>query len=98
MQRVTVQNELIERKKKIGRLLPTEKVDVLNIQLRAGEKVGEHNAPNTVVIVVRKGEVIFNVAGVDHHLTNDDVLVFEPLENHSLEAITDVEIVVLKIH
>ncbi|MER1986444.1 MAG: AraC family ligand binding domain-containing protein [Solibacillus sp.] len=89
---------MIERSKKIGRILLTEKIDVLNIQLRAGETVAEHNVPNTVVVVVRRGEVIFNVEGVDYHLTNEDVLALDPFENHSLEAVTDVEIVVLKIH
>lgn len=98
MQRVTVPNELTEKKKNISRYLTSEKVDVLNIQMRAGETIPTHNAPNVVVVVVRKGEVTFNVEGVDHRLTSDDVMMFEPLENHSLEAHTDVEIVLLKIH
>lgn len=98
MQRVTVPNEIKERSKKISRYLTSEKVDVLNIQMRAGEIIPTHNAPNVVVIVVRKGEVTFTVEDVDYRLTNEDVLVLNPLENHSIEAHTDVEIVVLKIH
>jgi len=98
MQRVTVPNELLEKKKKISRYLTSEKVDVLNIQMRAGEIIPTHNDPNTVVIVVRQGEVTFTVEGTKHRLSDKDVLCFEPLENHSLEAHTDVEIVVLKIH
>lgn len=98
MQRITVPNEILEKNQKISRYLTTEKVDILNIQMRAGETIPAHHVPNVVVIVVRKGEVTFNVEGVDHRLTNDDVLVFDPLEDHSLEAHTDVEIVVLKIH
>ena len=36
--------------------------------------------------------------GENYRLNNDDIIVFEPYENHSLEAHTDVEIVVLKVY
>lgn len=98
MQRFTVPNELLENQKKMSRLLASEKVDIINIQMRAGESIPTHNAKQSAIIIVRKGELIFNVEGTDHVLKDADILQLEPLENHSLEAITDVEVIVLKIH
>jgi len=76
----------------------SEKFDVLNIQMKAGETIPTHHTPHIAVVVVCKGEVTFEVNGENHRLNNDDIIVFEPYENHSLEAHTDVEIVVLKVY
>lgn len=50
-----------------------------------------------LIVTVRSGSVLFNVEGVDTKLTTNDVLVMDPLENHSLTALTDVDIVVTKL-
>ena len=133
MQKVHVENTLQENKKKLGKIVSHEKMDILNIQLPAGETVPAHDAKETVAAweyalnsknepvaivltrqdlpylaktgteakkgayVVRNGEVRFNVDGEDHILTNEDVLIMEPLEKHSLEAITNADIIVMKI-
>lgn len=97
MQKLSVANELLSKNKHIGKLLASESVDILNIQLASGEKIPTHNSPDVAIVIVRKGEVMFNVEGVECPLCAEDLLVFEPLENHSLEAITDVDILVLKI-
>ena len=65
--------------------------------MRAGESIPTHNAPGTVIVTVRSGSVLFNVEGVDTKLTTNDVLVMDPLENHSLTAVTDVDILVTKL-
>ena len=65
--------------------------------MRAGESIPTHNAPGTVIVTVRSGKVLFNVEGVEKTLTTDDVLVMDPLENHSLTAVTDVDIIVTKL-
>ena len=98
MQRFTVPNELSSNVKKMNRLFASEQMDIINIQMRAGEAIPTHNAKQTAVVIVRKGELIFNVEGTDYELKDTDILVLKPLENHSLLAITDVEVVVLKIH
>lgn len=98
MQKIHIENHLIEQAKKVSRIVTHDKMNVLNIQLRAGEQVPEHNAKDIVVINVQKGELKLNVEGVDHLLTNDDFLMMEPLEMHSLEAITDVSVIVMKVH
>ncbi|MEK4426639.1 hypothetical protein [Solibacillus sp. FSL K6-1523] len=98
MQKIHIENQLTEHAKKVSRIVTHDKMDVLNIQLRAGEQIPEHNAKDIVVINVQKGELKLNVEGVDHLLTNDDFLMMEPLEMHSLEAVTDVSVIVMKVH
>lgn len=98
MQKIHIENCLIEQAKKVGRILTHDKMDVLNIQMRAGETVPQHYAKDLVIISVRKGELKLKVEGVEHALTNEDFLMMEPFEMHSLEAITDVSVIVLKVH
>lgn len=69
----------------------------MNIQLRAGERIPEHHADNEVLIIVQFGEVRFLVEGVEEILTQDTILTLKPSEKHSLEAITDARVIVIKL-
>ena len=97
MQTFSIKNELVDTNKKGTRLFGNTDVHVINLQMRAGESIPTHNAPGTVIVTVRSGSVLFNVEGVETTLTTNDVLVMEPLENHSLTAVTDVDIIVTKL-
>ena len=97
MQTFSIKNELVDTNKKGTRLFGNNDVHVINLQMRAGESIPTHNAPGTVIVTVRSGKVLFNVEGVETTLTTDDVLVMDPLENHSLTAVTDVDIIVTKL-
>ncbi len=94
---IQVQAMLKEKKKHIGKLGSIEGADVLNIQLRAGEKIPEHHTDNEVLIIVQFGEVRFIIEGVEEILTQDTILALNPSEKHSLEAITDVRLIVIKL-
>lgn len=97
MKTIRIENILAQQAKKVGKVFSQENMDILTIQLRAGEKIPAHNAKETVVVIVRSGEVRFEVQEKQQILTAEDVLIIEPLDMHSLEAITDVDIVVLKL-
>lgn len=97
MQKLQIANVLAEQEKKMGKVLDHGQFDLLNVQLRAGEEIPAHSAKNTVIIIVRKGDVVFNVEGEDVQLTSEDVLLLEPNEIHGLKAVTDVDIIVIKI-
>ncbi|WP_249662269.1 AraC family ligand binding domain-containing protein, partial [Lysinibacillus fusiformis] len=71
--------------------------DLLNIQLRAGEKIPEHHTDNEVLIIVQFGEVRFIIEGMEEILTQDTILALNPSEKQSLEAITDVRLIVIKL-
>jgi quercetin dioxygenase-like cupin family protein len=98
MHLIQIENVLEEKAKQMGKVHSHEKVDILNIQMRQGEFIPEHNVNNVAVVTVRKGKVRFNVEGVDHLLTAQDVLILDPLEMHSLEALEETEIVVVKVN
>lgn len=88
---------LEEQKKHIGRLLTLDNVNVTNIQLQAGETVPEHHSKREVIIVVRRGAVLFDIEGKEVLLTQENVLHMNPLENHSLLAKEDTDLIVIQV-
>ena len=50
-----------------------------------------------MLIIVQFGEVRFIVEGVEEILTQDTILTLKPSEKHSLEAVTDVRVIVIKL-
>jgi len=72
-------------------------MDMLTIQLQTGQQVPAHNAKETVVVIVRSGEVKFDIEGKEQLLTAEDVLIIEPLEMHNLQAVTNVDLIVMKL-
>lgn len=97
MKLVEVENMLQDKEKSIGKVLAGEFSDIMNIQLRAGEVIPEHNAPFEVIVICRSGEVKFPVEGQELVLNEKSVLLLAPDENHGLEAITDCDLIVIKI-
>ena len=97
MEKIQIANVLAEQIKKVGKAYSRENMDILTIQLQAGQQVPAHNAKETVVVIVRSGEVLFEVEGIEQLLTSEDVLIIEPLEMHSLQAVTDVGLIVMKV-
>lgn len=91
-------NQLEGKNKHIEKALQFEGVQVINIQLKAGEKIPEHHAKENVLIVVRKGKVIFFVEQEKVELINNKLLYMEPYENHRLEAVEDVDLLVIKLN
>lgn len=97
MQLVHVENLLAEKPKVLEKILTGSNCDVMNIQLQKGETVPEHNAPNEVIVVCRKGVVKFPVEGKENTLKENSVILLAPKEKHSLEALEDAELVVIKL-
>ncbi|MEK4698029.1 AraC family ligand binding domain-containing protein [Solibacillus sp. FSL R7-0668] len=96
MEKIRIENVLSEQVKKVGKAYSREKMDMLTIQLQTGQQVPAHNAKETVVVIVRSGEVKFDIEGKEQLLTAEDVLIIEPLEMHSLQAVTNVDLIVMK--
>lgn len=97
MEKIRIENVLSEQVKKVGKAYSREKMDMLTIQLQTGQQVPAHNAKETVVVIVRSGEVKFDIEGKEQLLTAEDVLIIEPLEMHSLQAVTNVDLIVMKL-
>lgn len=88
---------LEEKEKNVSKVIQFDNNNVVNIQLRIGEEIKEHNADANVLIVIRRGKVIFTVEGVEQVVTTNNVLHMNPLEKHALKAVEDSDIVVIKI-
>lgn len=97
MKVISTENQLLEKSKHVGKLLSLGNADIMNIQLKAGEGIPEHDSKREVIIVVRKGVVTFTVEGKDLKLQENDCLHMEPFEKHSLTAIEDTDILVFQI-
>lgn len=97
MKKISNDYVLNEQQKNIQRLITTDQATIVNIQLQQGQTVTEHAVDKEVVIVVRSGEVNFTVEGEIVKLTQQDLLIMEPLEKHALQAITDVELIVIQM-
>lgn len=88
---------LEEKDKYVSKMVQFDNHQVMNIQLRTGEEIKEHDAKENVLIVVRKGNVLFTVDGVEQLVTTGHILHMNPLEKHSLKAVEDSDVVVIKI-
>ena len=89
--------ELEQKAKHIAKLQTLENATIINIQLKKGETIAEHDSSKDVVIVVRSGSVIFDVEGTETVVKPDNMLYMKPFEKHSLLAVEDTDLLVFQI-
>lgn len=97
MEVIDTRSRLAEAPKFVQKVAEIHNVTATTLQLRAGTVYPEHHASVDALIVVRTGIVKFTVEGKEVLLTSDNLLHMKPFEKHKLEALEDVEIIVLKI-
>lgn len=97
MKLINTKSQLSEKQKHVEKIVQVDNAAVMNIQLRAGEEVAEHDANREVFIVVRKGKVRFTVEGEPVDVTPENLLYMAPLERHSLHAVEDSDILVIQV-
>ncbi|MDW0110204.1 AraC family ligand binding domain-containing protein [Sporosarcina aquimarina] len=97
MKMIETPSKLSSKAKSVEQVCAIPNAKVLNIQLRAGEEVAEHDSDKEVLIIVRKGKVRFTVEGTPVTVSEENILHMAPYEKHSLFAETDVDICVMQI-
>lgn len=97
MKLINTKSQLTEKQKHVEKIVEVDNAAVMNIQLRAGEEVAEHDANREVFIIVRKGKVRFTVEGELVDVTPENLLYMAPLERHSLHAVEDSDILVIQV-
>jgi len=97
MDLISTPYRLEEKPKHIAKLMTLENVSVVNIQLKKDETIVEHDSKREVIIIVRRGAVMFDVEGTEQLVTQDNVLHMSPLEKHSLRATEDTDLIVLQV-
>lgn len=81
---------------KIGNIYESPAQVITNLVLPAGETLPTHHAPYHVTVVSVKGETIFKGPDFEAHLEPGKLIQMEPDELHSLTAVTDSELIVIK--
>lgn len=76
-------------------LQATEPLKIVRLQIPAGGSVPEHHANVDVVVIVVRGAGAFTVAGDVRPIAQGDVVVMPPRGRHSIEAESDLELVVV---
>lgn len=88
---------LDDKKKHVQKVAKFEKTNIVNMQLAAGEEIGEHDADADVLIVVNTGKVGFIVEGQAAEVSPGVMMRMTPKEKHSLRAIEDSNFLVIQI-
>ncbi|MDN7245064.1 hypothetical protein [Planococcus shenhongbingii] len=88
---------LNDKAKHIQQVLNFEKTKIINIQLRQGETIPEHEVDADVVIIVKSGKVKFVIEGQPAEVSTERILYMVPHEKHSLTAIEASDLIVMQI-
>lgn len=97
MKVVTSSHDIGNDKKFAKRLFEEEKFDLIHMHLKKGQPISTHHAKTDVIIIVREGVVTFDIEGKEVTLTNEDILYLDPYEDHSLQAIEETDLILLKL-
>lgn len=91
----TYQND--NQQKYAKRLFKKESFDLIHMHMKKDETISTHHAPTEVIIIVRAGEVEFNIEDTLTTLTKEDILYLDPYEDHSMRAIEETDLILLKV-
>lgn len=97
MKLVETKHDIGEKAKHAQRILNQPKYDIVQIHMKKDEEITTHHAKVETLIVVRSGKVSFTVEGKTVLLTNEQVLQMDPFEEHSLKALEESDLLLLKI-
>lgn len=98
MMLISSPHEIGDKKKHAGRLLNQPKYDVVQIHMKKDEEITTHHAKVETLIIVRTGKVSFTVEGETVILTNENILQMDPYEEHSLTALEESDLLLLKMN
>ncbi|MGV7117892.1 hypothetical protein [Paenibacillus kyungheensis] len=103
MQTISLDTVIPQQDKKITSIYNTEARQIVHLQLSAAQEIPTHKSPKQVFIIVKSGKVVFTVSdqeitlsAQEITLSANEVLVMEPDEYHSLKALEDTSILVIK--
>jgi|SRR5690625_4819057 len=97
MKRVDTKHDIGGKTKHAERVLSEDKYDIIQIHMKKGEVITSHHAKEETLIIVRTGKVYFIVEKETMTLTNEQILQMDPYEKHSLEALEESNLILLKI-
>ncbi|WP_430611692.1 cupin [Enterococcus sp. DIV0876] len=81
---------------KISHIFESDNQVVTNLVLEAGKEIPTHDAPYTVVVVPVKGRIMFRGEDFEEEIYPGVIVRMLPDEPHSLTALADSELMVIK--
>ncbi len=83
---------------KVGKaaLYKDERFHVMLLNLPEGEELKPHASKTDAFCIVQKGEAELNLEGVHSHLKKGDLFSFKAKQEHSLKALTDFSMLLIK--
>lgn len=79
------------------RIFETPNGAVALIAFKAAQVLDEHIAPAEIMVNVIEGEIEFNVGDTPHHLKAGEFLLLGNGVKHSVKAVTDAKVMLVKI-
>ena len=95
--RLTDQVKNAEDKVQFRNILETSCGGVALVAFTAGQYLDEHVAPAEVMVNVLEGEILFDMAGVPHHISAGEFLLMGQDVLHSVKAVTDAKLMLIKV-
>jgi quercetin dioxygenase-like cupin family protein len=77
-------------------LYKDERFHVMLLNLPEGEELKPHASKTDAFCIVQKGEAEFILEGVQSHLKKGDLFSFKAKQEHSLRALTDFSMLLIK--
>ena len=81
---------------KFEHLVDEDNLQITHLQIKKGEEVPSHKSDKNVVVVIYKGKVDFKGENGSETIVPGDIITMDPNEMHSLEAIEDSDLMVIK--
>ena len=81
---------------KFEHLLDEDKLQITHLQIKQGEEVPSHKSDKNVVVIIYKGKVDFVGENGNEIIVPGDIRTMEANEMHSLRAIEDSDLMVIK--
>jgi quercetin dioxygenase-like cupin family protein len=97
MKFLTIDEKDPNQPSKRGKVLDWNGGAVVHLQLDKGQKIPPHRTVDTTLVVIRKGHVLFTIEGNTKELIPGTLLLMEPNEEHSLDAVEQSSLLVIKM-
>lgn len=81
---------------KFEHLVDENNLQITHLQIKSGEEIPSHKSDKSVIVVIYKGKVDFSGENNKEIIIPGDIIVMNPSEIHSLKAIEDSDLMVIK--
>lgn len=81
---------------KFEHLVDENNLQITHLQIKSGEEIPSHKSDKSVIVVIYKGKVDFFGENNKEIIIPGDIIVMNPNEIHSLKAIEDSDLMVIK--